>query len=87
MDTMKEHEKYVRTVIEVEVLTKGDYAPDDLGDVARDITHGDASGKWEVKAQEEVTRDQMRELLKKQGSDPAFLLGDEEDDDDEEDGK
>lgn len=76
---MDEDEVFVRTVIEVEVLTKGEYEPDSLEQVARDIVYGDASGDWKVVKSEKVSRKRMAKLLEAQGSDASFLLGDDED--------
>lgn len=71
-------EGFYRTVIEVEVLTEGEYYPGSLEDVARDIVYGDASGDWSVKSSRRVSRKTMARLLEKQGSDPSFLLGDDD---------
>jgi hypothetical protein len=72
---MSDKPRYYRTVIRVEVLTEGPYDPEGLADVAEDIVHGDASGRWEVELSEEVSKEKMAELLEAQGSDPEFLLG------------
>lgn len=72
--------KYWKTTITAVVLTRGDEAPvlDDLADVHYQITEGDASGEWK-RADEEITKGEMRTLLEAQGSDAEFLLMDEED--------
>lgn len=70
-------EKFYRTVIKVEVLSEDPYHPQSLKQIARDTYDGDCSGHWEVESSQEVPPAEMAKLLEKQGSDPAFLLGDE----------
>jgi len=72
--------EFYRTVVEVEILSRGPYDPDTLEEVSHDITKGDCSGSWAIKTSEEVPEEEMAELLVEQGSDPAFLFGMDEDD-------
>ena len=67
---------FYRTVLQVEILSDEPYRYKALSDVAFDIIEGDCSGKTTVVSQEEVSKEQMAELLIAQGSDPSFLLGD-----------
>lgn len=64
-----------KTVIEVVVLSEGPYDPESLEDVAYDIVNGDCSGGWTITETEELNEAQVAEELKKQDSDPSFLLG------------
>ena len=66
-----------RAVIQIEVLY--DQNTETVIDYA--ITNGFASGRVTVISDKEVTRETMRQLLIAQGSDPAFLLGEDEDED------
>jgi hypothetical protein len=66
-----------RTVFQVEVLSDVPLNDASLADVAREIVEGDASGAVHVVSHEQVSRERMAELLTAQGSDPAFLLGEE----------
>ena len=73
--------KFYRTVFHVEVLSNEPLVCDELSltDVDYLITEGDCSGVIKCEPEnEEVTREAMAVLLAAQGSDPAFLLGDEE---------
>lgn len=67
-----------RTLITVEVLHDRPLGDMELADVAHEIVEGDFSGKVTFGDPEKVSRERMAELLTAQGSDPAFLLGDEE---------
>jgi len=71
--------RFWKTTILVTVLSEGDSPPEfgSLGQVAREIDYGDMSGAWNDE-HEEVTRDTMSNLLEEQGSDPAFLLGEDD---------
>lgn len=69
--------KFVKTVIQVTVLSEGFYDPENLSGVHYDITNGDCSGKWEVVKQTDLTGKQAAKELEKQGSDPAFFQLDE----------
>jgi hypothetical protein len=75
--------KYWKTTITAVVLTEGDTPPDydSLTGLARasyDCLENDASGVVDS-ASEEVTEEQMRDLLIGQGSDPEFLIQPNED--------
>lgn len=65
--------KFYRTLIQVEVLTEDPYSPEDLSNVAEDITTGDASGTFRITKSEEVDGPTMAKLLIAQGSDPGFF--------------
>jgi hypothetical protein len=71
-----------RMVIELEVLydaSIGDLAAwDDLPGIYEETISGHASGSWEIKVNEGVSAERMRELLEAQGSDPDFLGGDDD---------
>jgi len=54
---------------------EGPFNTTDLGEINSAITDGDCSGKVEIVRSEQVSEDCMAELLTAQGSDPAFLLG------------
>jgi hypothetical protein len=68
--------KYFRTVLTIEVLTKTQAFNGDIAELHETITYGDASGMELVRVVEEVTEDEMGKLLIAQGSDPEFLIGD-----------
>ena len=75
--------KFWKTTIVFEVLTEDPEGPlpDDmsLGDIVALTVHGHASGMVKTHEVEEVTHEEMRDLLEAQGSDPDFLsLEDEE---------
>ena len=72
---MAENESYKKTVLEVTVLSEGNWDWETLGGVAYDITNGDCSGDIEVKEAVFLSEEQTARELVKQGSDPAFLLG------------
>lgn len=74
--------KYYKTIIEVEVLSEDPYNPEELEQIAADITTGDCSGKWTISSSEEVSKEKMTELLIAQGSDPEFLIREDEDEED-----
>jgi hypothetical protein len=65
--------KYYRTIIEIEVLSDEEVGFTDLDGVIEAITDGDCSGSWEQKDSQPVSKEEMRELLAKQGSDPDFF--------------
>jgi hypothetical protein len=67
--------RYWRTVITVVALTEGEEAPDleDLSTLAYEIDEGSASGCVSSRS-EEVSEERMARLLRKQGSDPSFLI-------------
>lgn len=66
-----------KTIIQVEVLTDEPYSPDSLEQVYHDITHGDASGHWEVKDSKELGPQATADALVAQGSTPYFLLSED----------
>jgi len=67
-------DKFWKTIVTVEVLTRGKTAPeyDSLDAIAYDITNGEASGYFTVE-RDEVSPDRMIHPLEAQGSDPSFL--------------
>jgi hypothetical protein len=69
-----------RTVIQMELLSSDADGPVPTGidEIAYSITEGDVSGKWGVVQTQEVGRDDMARLLEAQGSDPAFILGEDD---------
>jgi hypothetical protein len=69
---------YVRTVIKVTVLSRGDFDWDSLTDVAYAISDGDCSGEAETESVEYLTPRQMNDALIAQGSDPDFLIPEED---------
>ena len=52
-----------------------DLAASDLDAIHYDITNGDASGLVELVDHRQISRQDMTRLLKRHGSDPAFLRG------------
>lgn len=71
--------KFYRQVFEVEVLSEGEPLNNiNLSDIYREIIDGCCSGAVKEIIREEVTADKIAELLKAQGSDPSFLLGEDE---------
>lgn len=66
---------YYRTIIQVEVLSESPYGVTNLEDIAYDIDQGGCSGVVKIVSSEEVSKEQMAELLIAQGSDPEFLIG------------
>lgn len=73
-------EKYWKTTVVVEVLSKGERPPEwtSLSDLEDSYINGDNSGTQKCCEHEIVTREEMRDLLEAQGSDPNFLDCDEE---------
>ena len=66
-----------KTVIVFEVLHEHIMPSDmDLPDIVRETISGGWSGSWEANTQR-VTESEMADLLEAQGSDPAFLLGED----------
>lgn len=51
---------------------------DELDEIYRETIQGSASGSWSVEEVKDLTDKEAAELLEKQGSDPAFLLGEPE---------
>lgn len=70
----KKVQKYYKTIIQVEVLSDEPYVLNSLEDVDYDITEGHCSGIVFMKSQTEMTEKQIARALKKQGSDPSFLI-------------
>lgn len=71
---MKKKQKYYKTIIQVEVLSDELYILSSLEDVNYDITEGHCSGIVFMKSQTELTEKQVARALKRQGSDPSFLI-------------
>ena len=71
-----------RAVIEIELLFDDEIENplpyDSLERIWESMTTGHVSGQWTIKKDEVVGRRRMANLLRKQHSDPSFLLGDEE---------
>lgn len=72
-----EKQKYFKTIIQIEVLSDFLYDPASIDSIHHDIVNGECSGLWEIKSQKELTKDQMRRALRRQGSDPEFLIQEE----------
>lgn len=74
--------KYWQTTFTVTVLSESAEPPHfgSVENVAYEITDGHCSGAVEESCVE-VTKEQMRELLGAQGSDPDFLILEDEGDD------
>jgi hypothetical protein len=71
--------KFYRQLFEVEVLSEGEPLNNvSLQDIDYEITDGHCSGIVKETVREEVTPERMAQLLKAQGSDPEFLLGEDE---------
>jgi len=70
---------YKKTTITVTVISDDDWTFDSLEDVARSITTGGCSGELEVISEQPLSPYRAAQALEEQGSDPAFLLGDEYD--------
>jgi len=67
--------EYQKTLITVEVLSNGFYSdPNNLKQIDYDINFGDCSGRIKEIKRESLSRNEMREALKEQGSDPSFLV-------------
>ena len=69
---------YIKTVIQVEVLSEDDFNYETLKDVHNAITYDNCSGKITTISKDEVTPKEMAKLLKQQGSDTEFFRLDEE---------
>ena len=65
-------QKFYRTVIKIEVLSDEEVSFADLDGVIA-ASDDDCSVSWEEESQEEVSEEEMRELLTNQGSDPEFF--------------
>lgn len=70
-----------RTVVEVEVLWDDEITTKisnlTLDQIAYEIVYGHASGVVSFTSDKVLTKKQMAKALERQGSDPAFLLGDD----------
>jgi hypothetical protein len=64
---------FYKTVVEVTILSEEPYDIIDLDQIHYDITFGDCSGQCNIKSSEEVSAEEMKKLLKTQGSDPSFM--------------
>jgi hypothetical protein len=81
-----EPRKFFKTVIQVVVLSEGEYDdPGSLSQVAYDIDEGDCSGQYHILSSREVDGPTMAKLLIEQDSEPGFFgLTDEGEDQDAE---
>ena len=68
-----------RTVIRLEVLSRGRLPDMELHELAEAVTTGDCSGSAHDATEQEVSAACMRRLLIAQGSDPEFLLDGDDD--------
>lgn len=72
--------KYYRNVVQVEILSDrpwGDVV--DLEEINYQITNGDSSGRLNhTVIDEQVSAEQMAELLTAQGSEPSFLIAEDD---------
>jgi len=72
---MVDNKRFYKTVIVVTVLTEDEpvTSADSLSYIDREITEGGWSGKVEVREQTELTKAEVAEALRAQGSDPDFF--------------
>lgn len=75
-------ESFKKTRLIVEVLSDNDWEWDNLGDIAYAITDGDCSGTVSVESIQYLSPEDTAQALVEQGSDPAFLLGEDWETDD-----
>ncbi len=68
-------EKYYRTVIVLEVLSKGSIVEMETYDIVKECGNGSFSGDTLSADEHEVSEDQIATLLEVQRSSPSFLLG------------
>lgn len=82
---MENKEKYYKTRVVFEVISKDAPFSGGAEDLYQAITSGDCSGAKTECTSVELNREECAEALVGQGSDPSFLLGglDEEDDSEE----
>ena len=68
-----------KAVIKIEYLYNEDDhdIPITLTEIAHNGIEGNASIVWDVESDVEVTEREMAKLLREQGSDPEFLLGED----------
>lgn len=76
---MDEQRKFYKARIVVEIISDRQVDFDNLADVEYEITVGHSSGQWSIGPWKELTREQARKGLEKQGTDPSFLLEGEND--------
>lgn len=69
--------KYYKHTVVVEIISENDSIPDNLADIAYQITEGGDSGKWELTKTKTLNGKQAAKELTKQGSDPEFFGLDE----------
>jgi hypothetical protein len=72
-DCFKVEKTFHRTVISIEVLSEEPYDETDLRQIRQDIISGDCSGHVEVTSKEEVSEEEIKQLLRAQGSEPGFF--------------
>lgn len=78
---MTGEEDYFRTVLVVEVLTATEAFNGDFAELAAECIDGNASGDIKLRVVERLSRAEVADLLKAQGSDPNFLSLDGDDED------
>ena len=78
---MSSNKKYYRTVFKIEVLSD-EPMPDiiDLDTIHYEVTEGHCSGMFLDSEVEECNKERIVELLKKQGTDPTFLVEPQQED-------
>ena len=75
----KDNHSYVKTTVTLVLLSVDEDTKDmGLGDMVYAMTEGGFSGDYSIEV-DYITREEMREELVKQGSDPSFLLEGEDD--------
>jgi hypothetical protein len=73
-DTSVSDSQAYRSLVLVEIISNGPYeVPDDLAEIAHDITHGDCSGRIIDTNSVSIDMNSARALLRDHGSDPTFL--------------
>lgn len=70
---MEDDNKLYRTIVQVEVLSRGPLEFEDLGHLHEMVTDGHFSGDYSVVSSEVVSKSAMRKLLEAQRSDPDFF--------------
>lgn len=71
-------EVFFKTTYELEVLSDRDITGLDIQTLAYEITNGDFSGAFSVLRVERLNKEEVAAALIAQGSDPAFLLGEDD---------
>lgn len=74
---MSAEEKYLRTVVVVEILSDRPVDTDSLPEL---LVHDDVSVTWTETTAERLDRGAMARALVAQGSDPGFLVSDWDED-------